>query len=220
MDCSPPGSSVHGILQARIPEWVAVYSCSCFSSNRIFSLLKTKKKKERNVIPQSKETDLKTQSTVWKPSLLCLKQCRKGVQGEEKAVNGSAGHRRDWAGRKPWEQVWKKAVPQKPVFYESSDTVASKFFMEGQSLIHIWTPSHWQSAISQTEIYRVMAQCESEVAQSCPTLCDPMDCGLPGSSVRGTFQARILEWGAISFSRRSSQPRDWTQVSRIVGRIL
>ena len=58
----------------------------------------------------------------------------------------------------------------------------------------------------------------SEVAQSCPTLCNPMDCSLPGFSVYGIFQARILEWVAISFSRRSSQPRDWTRVSRIVGR--
>src|SRR5574341_204109 len=41
---------------------------------------------------------------------------------------------------------------------------------------------------------------ESEVAQSCPTLSDPMDCSLPGSSVHGTFQARVLEWGAIAFS--------------------
>ena len=41
---------------------------------------------------------------------------------------------------------------------------------------------------------------ESEVAQSCPTLHHPMDCGLPGSSVRGIFQARVLEWGAITFS--------------------
>ena len=41
---------------------------------------------------------------------------------------------------------------------------------------------------------------ESEVAQSCPTLSDPMDCSLPGSSVHGIFQARVLEWGAITFS--------------------
>ena len=41
---------------------------------------------------------------------------------------------------------------------------------------------------------------ESEVAQSCPTLRDPMDCSLPGSSVHGIFQARVLEWGAIAFS--------------------
>ena len=41
---------------------------------------------------------------------------------------------------------------------------------------------------------------ESEVAQSCQTLSDPMDCSLPGSSVHGIFQARVLEWGAIAFS--------------------
>ena len=41
---------------------------------------------------------------------------------------------------------------------------------------------------------------ESEVAQSCLTLCDPMDCSLPGSSIHGIFQARALEWGAIAFS--------------------
>ena len=45
---------------------------------------------------------------------------------------------------------------------------------------------------------------ESEVTQSCPTLCDPMDCSLPGSSVHGISQAIVLEWIAISFSRRSS----------------
>ena len=48
---------------------------------------------------------------------------------------------------------------------------------------------------------------ESEVTQSCPTLCDPMDCSLPDSSVHGIFQARILEWVAISFSKGSSGPR-------------
>ena len=58
----------------------------------------------------------------------------------------------------------------------------------------------------------------SEMAQSCPTLCDPMDCSLPGSSVPGILQAGILEWVALSFSRRSSQPRDRTWVSRIAGR--
>ena len=41
---------------------------------------------------------------------------------------------------------------------------------------------------------------ESEVAQSCPTLCDPLDCSLPGSSIHGIFQARVLEWGAIASS--------------------
>ena len=49
--------------------------------------------------------------------------------------------------------------------------------------------------------------------QSCPTLCDPMDCSPPGSSVRGILQARILEWVAMPFSRGSSQPRDQIYVS-------
>ena len=57
-----------------------------------------------------------------------------------------------------------------------------------------------------------------EVAQSCPTLCDPMDCNLLGFSIHGILQARILEWIAISFSRGSSRPRDRTLVSRIGGR--
>ena len=46
----------------------------------------------------------------------------------------------------------------------------------------------------------------SEVAQLCPTLCNPVDCSLPGSSVCGVLQARILEWVAISFSRGSPDP--------------
>ena len=49
---------------------------------------------------------------------------------------------------------------------------------------------------------------EGEVTQSCPTLCDPADCSLPGSSAHGILQARTLEWVAISFSKGSSQPRD------------
>ena len=59
---------------------------------------------------------------------------------------------------------------------------------------------------------------ESEVAQSCLTLCDPMDYSLPGFSVYRIFQARVPEWVAISFSRGSSLPRDWTWVSHIAGR--
>ena len=51
------------------------------------------------------------------------------------------------------------------------------------------------------------------VTQSCPALCDSMNCSLPGSSVHGILQARILEWVAIPFSRGSSWPRNWTQVS-------
>ena len=84
----------------------------------------------------------------------------------------------------------------------------------------LWTeePGGLQSVGSQKSQTRLdihsfiqlaeISESESEVAQSCPTRCDPMDCSLPGSSICGLLQARILEWVAISFSRRPSQPRD------------
>ena len=68
-------------------------------------------------------------------------------------------------------------------------------------------PRPWDSPGKNTGVgCHFLLQCmkvrsESEVAQSCPTLSDPMDCSLPGSSVHGIFQARVLEWGAIAFSR-------------------
>ena len=58
------------------------------------------------------------------------------------------------------------------------------------------------------------------VAQSCLTLCNPMDCSVPDSSIHGILQARILKWVTIRFSRGSSQPRDWTQLSLIAGRFF
>ena len=58
------------------------------------------------------------------------------------------------------------------------------------------------------------------VAQPCPTLCNPMDCSLPGSSVHGILQARILEWIAIPFFRGSSWSRDQTQISCIAGKFF
>ena len=67
-------------------------------------------------------------------------------------------------------------------------------------------------------VLKTKGKSESEVAQLCPNFCNPMDCSLPGSSVHGIFQARVLKWVAISFSRGSSWPRDRNWVSRIAGR--
>ena len=63
---------------------------------------------------------------------------------------------------------------------------------------------------------------ESEVAQSCPTLRDPMDCSPPGSSIHGIFQARVLEWGAIAFSRdRLPTQYSWASlVAQLVKNLL
>ena len=67
---------------------------------------------------------------------------------------------------------------------------------------------------SQNISYILKQKCQSCAhAQSFPTLCDPMDCSPPGSSVHGIFQARILEWVAISSSRGSSRPRDQTRAA-------
>ena len=68
-------------------------------------------------------------------------------------------------------------------------------------------PHPWDSPGKNTGVgCHFLLQCmkvesESEVTQSCPTLRDPMDCSRPGSSVHGIFQARVLEWGAIAFSK-------------------
>ena len=64
-------------------------------------------------------------------------------------------------------------------------------------------PSPWdsrQESWSGFPFPYPMHESESEVAQSCPTVCDPMDCSLPGSFIHGIFQARVLESGAIAFS--------------------
>ena len=66
-------------------------------------------------------------------------------------------------------------------------------------------------------VQKVKVKVKVSAAQLPPTLCDPMDCSQ--ALVHGIFQARILEWVAISFYRRSSQPRDQTWVSQIAGRL-
>ena len=88
------------------------------------------------------------------------------------------------------------------------------------SMLSISVHSHNKHILSTsclcTEIRFILHACVCvvcSVAQLCPTLCDPMDCSLPGFSVHGIFQARISEWVAISSSRGSSWPRDRTHVS-------
>ena len=72
-----------------------------------------------------------------------------------------------------------------------------------------WPKYYLRASINYSVLYLI--------SQLCPTVCDPMDCNLPGSSVHGILQARKPEWVAMPSSRESSQPRDQTQVSRIAG---
>ena len=95
--------------------------------------------------------------------------------------------------------------------------------MSRTSLVIQWLRLHAPSAVGQDSIpgqgtrshmphLRVSLWQLRPSAQSCPALCDPMDYSLPGSSVHGIFQARLLEWVAISCSRGPSRPRDRTHV--------
>ena len=124
MDCSLPGSSVHGIFQARVLEWGAI----AFS------------------IP---------------PHCCCCCCCVASVVSDSVQPHG----------QQPTRLLCPRGSPGK------STGVGCHFLLQC-----------------------VKVKSEREVAQSCPTLSDPMDYSLPGSSVHGIFQARVLEWGAIAFS--------------------
>ena len=103
-----------------------------------------------------------------------------------------------------------------------------RFTMSSQSkilvvswLIHMMPDNNYLPVGHQGPEWRGVASrgcCCCLVAKSCLTLCDPIDWSLPGSSVYGISQTRVLEWVVIFFSRGSSQPRDWTWFSLIVGR--
>ena len=138
-DCSLPGSSIHGIFQARVLEWVAIaFSTTCIKTQKHYPC---------------------------KQSFLLA-----SVQFSCSVV---------------------------------SDSVRP----------HRWQPTRlarpWDSPGKNTGVgCHCLLQCmkvksESEVAQSCLTLSDPRDCSLPGYSVHGIFQARVLEWVAIAFSEFS-----------------
>ena len=112
------------------------------------------------------------------------------LSGEESTCQ-CRRHRFDaWVGKIPWRRKWQPT----PVFLLGKS--------HGQGSLVGWGPG------------------ESEVAQLCLTLCDPTGCGLPGSSVHGIFQASILGWVPISFSRGSSRPKGRTWVSHIASRLF
>ena len=88
-------------------------------------------------------------------------------------------------------------------------------------LPHLWDSPGKNTGVGCHFLLQCMkVKSEREVAQSYPTLSNPIDCSLPGSFIHRIFQARIMEWVAISFSRVSSWPRNWTQVSHISGRLF
>ena len=123
-----------------------------------------------------------------------------------------------------WPQDWKRSVfipmpknVQPTTQLHTSHTLQARF-RKGRRTRDQIANIHWiieKARESQKNIYfcfidyaKAFDCVKSEFTQSCSTLSDPMDYSLPGSSVYGIFQARVLDWVAISFSRESSQPRD------------
>ena len=117
-----------------------------------------------------------------------------------------------WVWKIPWRRVWQ---PTSVLFFFFSTPVFLTGEFHGQRSLAGY--SLWGHKESDTTEHPWMVLLSVLVAESCLTLCDSMDCRLPGSSVHGILHVRILEWVAISFSRGSTQPRDQTQVSHIAG---
>ena len=109
------------------------------------------------------------------------------------------------------EETFHQAKLRKKVQFYLCYAMLSHFSRVHSVLPHRWQPTRlprpWDSPGKNTGVgCHLLLQCmkvksESEVAQSCLILSDPMDCSLPGSSIHGIFQAKVLEWGAIAFSK-------------------
>ena len=119
-------------------------------------------------------------------------------------------------------QVWSSLTSKNFLFLFHIIYLLSKYTEDAVSVIkrpNIFGDNNvCHMAITHTHTHTHTHCCFCLVAWSCPTLWDPIDCSLPDSSVRGIFQARILEWVAISFSTVSSWPRDQTYIFCIARR--
>ena len=111
------------------------------------------------------------------------------------------------------------SLPAEPLGKPKNTGVGSLSLLQR---IFLTQESNWGLLHCQRILYQLSYQVKVKalVTQSCRTLCEPTDCSLPGCSIQGIFQARILEWVAISFSRGSPRPRDQTQVSCIASRLF
>ena len=122
---------------------------------------------------------------------------------------------RDVKGVKGIERSQKEWDLRKSVFFAGGE---SDFFNTGKD--YFCLKYDLQKETTHTQLTSVIGNVKVLGAQSCLTLCNPMDCSLPGFSVFGILRVRILEWVAIQFSRASSWPRDQTWVSCTAGRFF
>ena len=196
MDCSPTDSSAHGIFQARILECDAISYSRKSSQPRYLSgflhvswvsctgseFFTTSTTCEAHYVPASIIKNSTNESN-------CSNTCSNNVSREV--------HTKTYLlARQLMMANWTCLLASFP------SAAAAKSLQS----------CPWDSLGENTGVgCHFLLQCmkvksESEVAQSCPTLSDPMDCSLPGSSIHGIFQAKVLEWGAIAFSTFPSNP--------------
>ena len=176
MDCSLPGSSVHGIFQARVLEWGAIaFSCNS-SIMSVLSITFWPSLPTFKLIPDSKILSDMPTLVIHDSSVILLSLIY-------------------------FHYYLTYIINHCDEISPAYTCLACFFFFH---LDKFWLNLNFHLFIAW------VSEWVSEVAQSCLTL--------PGSSTHGILQARILEWGAISFSRGSSRLRDRTQVSRIAGR--
>ena len=130
------------------------------------------------------------------------------LQGADSLLTSQACERAQW--------LFKKKAAEHGGGAQRSRGGARRASQKGQG----WNSSQ-QGGQDKAGISGVGRECsyhlKALVAQSCLTLCDPMNCSPPGSSAHGILQARILEWVPIPFSRGSSWPRDWAWLSHVAG---
>ena len=154
MNCGPPGSSVHGIFQARVLEWGAIaFSKVLLSLPRIYPF----------ILFLLTMPYIRTSSTHGF-------RCNQYAAAAAKSLQSVRPHRR-----------------------------------QPTRLHHPWDSPGKNTGVGCHFLQCMKLKSESEVAQSCLTFIDPMDCSPPGSSVHGVFQARVLEWVAIAFSDLSAR---------------
>ena len=208
-DGSPPGSAVPGILQARTLEWVAISFSNAWKwKGKVKSLshvwfFATPWTAAYQAPPSTGFSRQEYQSGVPLPSPMYPIVW---TEKQSKAFNWALHSRQNKIKEKLSSFGLKSGKGKIPKALRKCSRGNPSFSSEEGKLLN-----------SMDSCFKIDMKW-SEVAQSCLTLCNPMDCSLPGFSVYGIFQARVLEWVAISFSRGSSWPRDRTQVSRIASR--
>ena len=191
MDCSLPGFSVHGIFHATVPEWIAFSFSRGSSQPRDLCFLSLC---NHYVLFNKKYLTRLGFRVYVLESVMLMKNYINKVRGFEFY---------HWVfNYLCWKQIWMsktcyllQTLIVLPLKHHSSTFLKSLLAFPFENY-----PCGWVHA---------------QLLQSCLTLCDPIDCSLPGSSVHGILQERILKWVSMPSSKGSSWPRDWTCISCI-----